>query len=276
MNRILSCLCALMITTSQAILAVPDPNPGGVVDVTTYFPMTGAGCMNPTATLSGLAIRNRAATPGEQCAGTGPMFFVFHGVPAWSTESFFIEDGWLKNYEEIFYYSGGVDNGRVFRDHASGRKGMKWMPASWDASSSEFWEDDLSDIDYYDNNGPCYGAPIVGQTPAAIGYGSAYTLTFPSFLSDGRTSNRTNPAAFSTPQTVYAVVRSGTWIAGDGTHITEDYYYGKFWSVSDNQWYGLGLVKYEKFVGGSLTDSTENRYLVNCSVGGQCNSCPDP
>jgi hypothetical protein len=267
-------LVSLILLAPTASRAVPDPNPGGVVNVLTYFPMTGAGCMSPTSTAEWRSVRNAAATSAQQCAGTGPMFFVYKGAPRWSTESFFVESGWLKNYEEAFY-NPSINNVRVFRDHATGRKGLLWMPTSWSTSSSPSWNDVPTDIDQYQNNGQCYGVPLSSHGPADIGYGSAYTVLLPGWLSDGRTTGKTNPPAFSPNRDVYAVVKSGTYFGGDGTRFTENYYYGKFYSEADARWYGLGLVIFESFVNNVRTDRTENHYLVNCSVGDICNSCPD-
>ena len=266
----------LVVLGARNLSAVtPDPNPGGVVDVLTYFPMTGAGCMNPTATLGGGAARVVQASATQQCSGVGTMYFLFKGAPRWSTESYFVDGGWLKIYEEALYQSNGVDYVRVFRDHWTGRKGLKWMPASWSTSAPPSWNDDPTDIDFYDNNGPCYGVPLSSHGPADIGYGQAYTVTFSNWLRDGRTT-RTNPPAFTNGQTVYAVVKSGTYFSGDGTKNTENYYYGKFYSTADSKWYGLGLIKFEAFVNDVLTSSTELKYLLNCSVSSICNSCPDP
>jgi hypothetical protein len=168
-----------------------------------------------------------------------------------------------------------VDNIRVFRDHGTGRKGLLWMPSSWATSSSPSWNDVPTDIDQYNNNGQCYGAPLASRGPAAIGYGSAYTVFLPGWLHDGRTTGRTNPPPFTSGRDVYAVVKSGTYISGDGTRFTENYYYGKFYSEADARWYGLGLVIFESFTNGVRTDRTENHYLVNCAVTSFCNGCPD-
>lgn len=325
MNRLgVSTLAALLFLPAAALAVDPDPNPGGTVDVLSYFISTASGCMVPNVdpTVAWKATLTRRATTGEQCPNVGSMFFTLEGattdftddyVPPgeapkrrWTTGTFFSDFSddrwWLKETEEWFYnnypkpdddqsscalpskpdHPVGADRSTTFRDHATGRKGLKWMPLTFDAfdPASYSWKDDPTDGDLFDNylyGGVCYGVPMCERSAIPIGRGQAYPVRLEGWITDKRGDWAQSPPPFSDQLTVYAVVKEGTF-TGDNwvTWETERYYYGKFFTAG--QWWGLGLVKYEKLLNGELvlTAGTESKFLINCNVGLQCNSCPDP
>ena len=156
------------------------------------------------------------------------------------------------------------------------------MPLTFDPASGYFWYDDPTDGDLFDNylfpySGACYGVPMCERSAIPIGYGQAYTATLYNWITDVRQGVPQSPSHFDHNLDVHVVVKAGTF-SGDHwvTWETERYYYGKvFWA---GQWWGLGLVKYEKLQNGvlDLAAGTESRFLIDCNVGLQCNSCPDP
>jgi hypothetical protein len=318
MNRAgVSTLAALLFLPAAALAVDPDPNPGGTVDVLSYFISTASGCMAPSAdkTDAWKATLTRRATTGEQCPNVGSMFFTFEGattdftddyVPPgeapkrrWTTGTFFSDfsDGrwWLKETEEWFYnnypkpdddkspcalptkptHPVGADRSTTFRDHGTGRKGLKWMPLTFDAATGS-WNDDPTDGDLFDNYlppylGACYGVPMCERSAIPIGRGRAYTVKLPGWITNVRGVPQ------SPPLDVYTVVKEGTFTGNNWvTWETERYYYGKIWT--GGRWYGLGLVKYEMLQNGLLVAGagSESHVLINCNVGLQCNSCPDP
>jgi hypothetical protein len=309
MNRLgVSTLAALLFLPAAALAVDPDPNPGGTVHVLSYFISTWSGCTSPMLIDKSLAFQARSATAGEQCPNVGPMFFTLEGAEPrrWATGTFFSDGGWLngswvqwlKETEEWSYnnmdpndpkntnrYPIGVIESRTFRDHATGRKGLKWIPLTIPAIGDTFWYDDPTDGDLFNNHlygGVCYGVPMQERNAAPVWYGNAYTVKLPGWITNVRGVPQ------SPPLDVYTVVKDGTFTGDRGaTWETERYYYGKV--VMGGQWYGLGLVKFEweksdgtsNFRGDSLSNphydpNHELHFLVDCNVGLQCNSCPDP
>jgi hypothetical protein len=293
---------AISLSVATAAIAVaqdPNPaNPGGVAYVNTYFPSSGTSCTDKVSHADGDAAQNRVASPSEQCVNVGQMYFVFKGSPRWSTETFFEDGEWLKITEEMTGYTddpsstnvghpkpnGEKNLSRVFRDHAFPfRKGLKWMPLTFSASSGFSWRDTPIDLECYDNGAhgyQCYGVPCGCDgnpclAPGGIGDISAYTVILAGWLSDARSlQSGMQPPRFEGTKTVYAVVKDSRWYSGDLETI-ERYTYGKI-SVG-GLWYGIGLVKFE-YIDPDPTKSysSDLHYLVDCDPGLQCNSCPDP
>lgn len=248
-------------------------DPQTSLDTLSYISMNVAGpslCLagNTNDETSYMRVYQR---PSSDCSPRRPLFFIAkgNGVP-WSSESFFIKDGWLKNLDEVWYTeTGEVKTIRIFRDNASGRKGVKMLPLklkaggdSWDIEPyvNEWWTDEAG-------RPSCSGVnpnPSDGESYRA----EAQPVVLRNWLSDRRMASR-DP---NTWHDVYAIKLTDYW----GKNTKEYYYYGRWTNPATGKQEALGWVKWEMHEGRRKTGEVNYRYLIECNVNVPCKTCPDP
>lgn len=247
-------------------------DPGTTLDTLSYFSMSVAGGPCLAASINDLASYLRIyQRPSIECSSRRPLFVISKGKGwVWSSESIFVDEGWLKGLDEVWYTENGqVKDIRIFRDNASGRKGVKMLPLrlnaegeSWDIEPyvDEWWTDAAG-------KPSCNG---VNPNPAAgLSYhAEAHPVLLRNWMQDRRPSSR-DPNVW---HDVHVIKLIDYW----GKNQKEYYYYGRWTNPATGRQESLGWVKWELYEGQRKEDEINYRYLVDCNVIVPCMTCPDP
>lgn len=209
-----------------------------------------------------------------------PGLTVYHVVKGgnaypWSTESFYVSNGYLRQMIEISIdeATGVFTDYRAFRDTASGSKGILSLKtsipnngtvASWvvPAYVEEHWAD---------NSGQpvCYNTIHLRVDNGSLTDGAAwYVGTWAGWLQDRRAASLNK----NTWHDIRVIVRRERW----GGNFEEFYYYAQWLNPATGTYQGLGLVKWEwwQISPRQLMAGNENHYLVDCSATVSCWTCP--
>lgn len=230
----------------------PDPNPGRWIDVSTYLP-SGSICVAADPNWAPSYVRTIYSTTA--CPGF-EMYYQVLQDPAQTTEAFFVDGGFLKMIDHNDYTS---QVNTVFRDVATGRKGLQWMPM-------DFREPYFGSVPPWAEE---HWVPFCNGTshpPADPTQGAAYVVetdTFFAFLED----RRANPDFTGKVDGKVVVLTSLTF------NGYESYSYGKYWSEGQQRWVGVGLVR---FTANNGQVDLKSQYLVDCYSSVPCSTCPDP
>ncbi|MEO8275518.1 MAG: hypothetical protein ABI639_04820 [Thermoanaerobaculia bacterium] len=167
--------------------------------------------------------------------------------------------------------NGKVTSYRVFRDQATGQKGMPWLPANFNSSTGKSWVSDVS-VEQWKN---AVGVASCDATVNALSVPFHSTLdlvqyigVWPAWIQDKRAGSP-NPNAFRDVQVI-----KKTGIYGSNPEYTEIYYYGRFLNPTTLAWEGVGLIQFEYFQNGNLISSSINNKIVSCNQPILCGACP--
>jgi hypothetical protein len=228
-------------------------------------------CLAADTTNRGTYVRQVNGPAGE-CSGLA-TYHAIHGanLHPWSTESFYIKDGYLRQSIELFSdeSTGVLTSYRAFRNQVDSWKGIPVLPATFQNSAA--WNYPVYHEEYWTNNQGqpvCYNTQttwIWGSVNWAFVYGAG---TFAGWLQDKR-SVSLNKNAW---RDVDVIVREDQW--GSAPYNYELYYYARWQNPANGQWQGLGIIKWEHYYGSSLIASGEQHYLADCTTLYECTTCP--
>ena len=227
-----------------------------------------AACMASNTQSPGTYIRN--IKDSYQCSGL-TVYHVVHGggTYPWSTESFYVKDGYLWQMIEIFINesNGDITSYRAFREQVNHWKGIPVLKTWFNGSDS--WSYPPYHEEYWTNGS---GDPVCYNTHQNWVWGSvnwtrvSHAGTYTNWIQDKRASSA-DPNAW---HDVEVIVRTDQW----GSNNYEYYHYARWFNPSTSQWEGLGLIKWEWYSVGQLKNQAEHRYIVDCNVSVSCSTCP--
>jgi hypothetical protein len=209
------------------------------------------------------------------------------GTKLQSGETYYANNGLVNIIEQVVSYpwnpppecvnagfTQNCDDTRAFRDDATGSKGIATVPLSFTTGWS-YTHPPYHEEAWITGYRVCHSNDLIASVPGSgkqIFMNVGPTLT--SFLYDYRGGRHNGPYDVQTIQ------RHDTW----GTNNDEYYYYGRWQNPDTRQWEGLGLVKWEYYVGGVLVNacgsngqqpcSIPSNFLVDCTSAVPCWSCP--
>lgn len=192
----------------------------------------------------------------------------------WSSESFLHDttSGYIEIMNEVstIERTGRVTSNRVFRDPVTLEKGLPWLPISFNSVTGKSWVVDSWIETWVDANG--YPSCSVTQQTPTLFHSTLdlvqYLGVWSAWIQDKRGSSPNKNAWHD----VDVIKKTGIW--GTNPEVTENYYYAKRRNPSNQQWEGIGLIKFEYFENGVLRSGSENRYLVDCLGLVLCPTCP--
>lgn len=207
--------------------------------------------------------------PTNQCPGVD-VYHSVHGarVHPWSTESFYVKDGYLWQMMEIFQseQTGQITSYRAFRNQQNFWKGFKIVKTVFN-NSFLWWHAPYKEETWTTPSGPaCFNTSQTSVDGSGDWEEMSYAGTFYGWFQDKR-STSLNPNNW---HDVDVVLRVGRW----GGNFFERYYYGQWTNPASGQREGLGLIKWEWRQGTQLIASDSYRYLVDCNVAVECTTCP--
>jgi hypothetical protein len=262
-----------------------DAQPVRVLD---YFVNTTPACAAP----DGPCVAGRTAVSSSPCLeaagylsfeksvlcarGASSLVFVRKGGDAqpWGLESFSASDGWLRALDEVEL---GADlrpkKQRVFRDRASGRKGVRILPLVLDgallASPGKYVEEHW----FKDGVPSCWGDEMREARNGSVWEIFVTTARAKEFLFDCRGREASAVGACPGPYDVDLVVREEKW---GRVPDVEVYVYGRWHDPRTGRDEGLGPVYWEHRRG-SFVEAGVNDHLVNARFDAlPCWTCPDP
>lgn len=167
--------------------------------------------------------------------------------------------------------NGNVTDYRVFRDQATGIKGMPWLPLSFKSNLGKSWVSNVW-LEHWTNSS---GNPSCSATVNAYQDDFSSTLdlvqylgVWPAYVQDRRAGS----PDFNAWHDVQVIKKTGIW--GTSPQFTENYYYGRFLNPTTQSWEGIGLIKFEVYTGSTLTTSHVNNKIVGCTKKILCGACP--
>lgn len=191
------------------------------------------------------------------------------GANTFASEHYIVDAGYYEILNEVTtrMSDGAVTEHRAFRDNSTGQKGLPWIPVTFKSNLGKSFVTD-STVEYWTTGS---GAPACqdGTQHSDLPFSSIEIVdwlgVWQGYLQDKR-SGSLNTTNWHNVE----VIRK-TQLFGN---IDERYYYGKWLNPATAQWEGIGLVKYEKVVNGSMVNSSAFRYLTDCSILAVCQICP--
>ncbi len=263
-------LSTSLLLLGSLLVLMPVSSQAAIQPMLFFETQVPAACLAEHPNNKGSYIRQYRDTTNP-CPGLS-VYHIVHGANAyaWSFESFYISNGFLRQMNEIFINenTGAFTFYRAFRDQTTLSKGIPTIP-TYIPGTSKFWYAPPYHEEHWTNGS---GQPVCFNTQQNWVWGSLNWTqvydggTYSGWLQDKRSSSQ-NP---STWHNVQVVVRVDQW--GYGNY--EFYHYGRWQNPATGQWQGLGLIKWEKYSGSQLVIATENHYLVDCNVVATCTTCP--
>lgn len=167
--------------------------------------------------------------------------------------------------------TGKVTDYRVFRDQATGVKGMPWLPLTFNSTTGKAWVSNTW-LEHWVNSA---GAPSCNATVNQYQDPFHSTLDlveylgiWPAYVQDRR-GGSPNPNAW---HDVRVIKKTGIW--GVSPEFTEIYYYAQFRNPTTLAWEGIGLIGFEVFENGTPTIAKVMNKIVGCTRTILCGACP--
>jgi hypothetical protein len=184
-----------------------------------------------------------------------------------NTDTGFIE---IMNEVKSNQSTGVIGENRVFRDMDTLIKGHKWLPWSFSSTATVSWTADIFVEEWVDE---VTGSPACGPNTVMSTSGefhsdletAKYIGVWPDFIADYRAASA-DTSVLHDIEVIRRTVEAGS--------TREEYHYGRWFNPATQSWFGLGLVKYEKFVNNVSQVIEQKRYLVDCTKTAICPTCP--
>jgi hypothetical protein len=258
------------------LLALPasPPATAQTIDNLSYFEtQVAAACTAGDPNNPGTFSRQSKGGAND-CPGL-VVYYVAKGAGSipWSSESFYVQSGYLKQMIEVGYdtSTGSITDYRAFRDTASGSKGIISMAATMGTGGASYTIPHYVEEHWTDNSGQpvCFNTKHDRVDTGSGTNGSVYpggTLT--GWLQDKRAASLNQ----STWHNVDTIIREDHW----GGNFVEYYTYGRWLNPATSTWQGLGLIKWDfrRISPAAQLGYSENHYLVDCSTNIPCTTCP--
>ena len=258
---------ALLIVLASVLA---PPSDAAIYNSLDFFETQVAGaCIAENLANRGSYLRQYKGPSGE-CPGL-TTYHIVHGANThpWSTESFYAYQGYLWQSIELFSHesSGDITSYRAFRNHNNYWKGIPVLPLSFNNSKftwypsyvEEYWTD-------WSGDPVCYNTQQT-EVDGSVNWGHVYYAgTYSNWLQDKR-SNSLNPNVW---HPLDVIVRVDQW----GSNHYEYYHYARWQNPATGAWQGIGLVKWEHWIGSTRVGLGESHYLVDCDVSIECTTCP--